>query len=78
MNLSRTLATNITRLRKEKGKSQEKLAEACGVSTQQISKIENARANVCLNTLQNICEGLNVNITELFLNDSENDVNTKP
>lgn len=66
MNLSVTLANNLLCLRRKRKLTQEILAEMCHISTQQVSKIENARANICMDILQKLCDGLEVDISDLF------------
>jgi len=72
------LALNTKMLRKKCGFSQEKLAEAAGLSAQSISDIEGCRTWVSDNTLEKLAQVLNVDIFQLFMpldkdngNDSE-------
>ena len=61
------LALNIKILRKKQGFSQEKLAEAAGLSAQSISDIEGCRTWVSDKTLENLAQALNVAIFQLFM-----------
>ena len=61
------LAQNIKTLRKQRGFSQEKLAEAAGLSTQTISDIEGCRTWVSDKTLENLAEALNAAVFQFFL-----------
>jgi transcriptional regulator with XRE-family HTH domain len=64
--VSRTLATNVRRLRKERGWTQDELAAATDVEQAAISLIENNRANPTILMVENIAQGLGVRFTELF------------
>ena len=61
------LALNTKILRKKWGISQEKLAEATGLSTQTISDIEGCRTWVGDKTLERLAKVLNVDIFQLFM-----------
>ena len=58
MRLERLVIDNIKRIRKEKGISQEKLAEACGTSTSYIGLMEIYRNIPKLSTIERIAEAL--------------------
>lgn len=70
MDLERTVIDNIRRIRKEKGISQEKLAEICGTSASYIGLRETYKNIPKLSTIERIAEALNVNPVDLFLSDS--------
>jgi len=70
------LAFNIKMLRKKKGFSQEKLAEAVNLSAQSISDIEGCRTWVSDKTLEKLAQALNVDIFELFMPSDKDDENT--
>lgn len=72
MNLERTVINNIRRIRKEKGISQEKLAELCDTATSYIGRLEIYGAEPRLSTIERIAEALNVPAIELFRDDTEN------
>lgn len=50
----------VATIRKEKGLSIRELAEACGVTAQNITKIEHGRYNVSIDILGKICDALEV------------------
>ncbi|WP_461255613.1 helix-turn-helix domain-containing protein [Treponema sp. R80B11-R83G3] len=66
MSLERLVIDNIKRIRKEKGISQEKLAEACNTATSYIGLMEIYRNVPKLSTIERIAEALNVDPLELF------------
>ena len=57
---------NVQRIRKEKGFSQEKLAELAGVHRTYIGMIERAEKNITLINIEKIAKALNININELI------------
>lgn len=58
-NLNRLrIGQKIAALRKEKGLTVRQLADLCGVSAQNITKIEHGRYNVSIDILGKICEAL--------------------
>ncbi|QNK57428.1 helix-turn-helix domain-containing protein [Paenibacillus sp. PAMC21692] len=56
----------IRQLRKEKGLSQERLAECSGLHTNYIGQVERGEKNLTLETLEKIVAGLDVSLEELF------------
>lgn len=52
----------VAAIRKEKGLSIRELAEACGVTAQNITKIEHGKYNVSIDILGKICEALGCKI----------------
>ena len=60
MNIKKTFGTNLRKLRTEKGFSQEKFAELCGLHRTYISDIECFQRNVSLENIQKIAEGLQI------------------
>jgi transcriptional regulator with XRE-family HTH domain len=64
--IRRVLAKNVRRLRNAKGLSQDALAADADQHQALISEIENARANVELDTLGKIAAALGVPPGELF------------
>lgn len=52
----------VAAIRKEKGLSIRELAEACGVTAQNITKIEHGKYNVSIDILGKICEALGCRI----------------
>jgi len=71
MNLDRLVIDNIKRIRKEKGISQEKLAEACNTATSYIGLMEIYRNVPKLSTIERIAEALGVDPLELFQRSEE-------
>ncbi|MCL2233070.1 MAG: helix-turn-helix domain-containing protein [Treponema sp.] len=70
------LALNIKMLRKKRGCSQERLAEAVNLSAQSISDIEGCRTWVSDKTLEKLAKALGVDIFELFMPLNEDEENT--
>ena len=66
MSLERLVIDNIKRIRKEKGISQEKLAEACNTATSYIGLMEIYRNVPKLSTIERIAEALEVDPLTLF------------
>lgn len=64
--LPRTLAGNLRRLRAAKGWTQEQAAEEAGINWRHWQKLEAGEVNVTLNTLGKICDGMGVEIRDLF------------
>lgn len=60
------LAQNLRRLRSAKGFSQKALAEMAGLSLPAIKKLEGAKAEPRMSTLQSIAAALDVRLQELF------------
>jgi transcriptional regulator with XRE-family HTH domain len=66
MDLERLVIDNIRRIRKEKGISQEKLAEACDTATSYIGLMEIYRNVPKLSTIERIAHALDVDPLALF------------
>ena len=66
MYLERLVIDNIRRIRKEKGISQEKLAEACNTATSYIGLMEIYRNVPKLSTIERIANALDVDPLVLF------------
>ncbi len=60
MDILRVFGTNLRKFRKEKGVSQEKFAELCGLHRTYISDIERCNRNVSLENVQKIADALGV------------------
>lgn len=60
-----TVGENIKRIRKEKGITQKKLGELCGIAEPNIRKYELGKANPKIETLMKIAQALEVPINEL-------------
>ena len=74
--VKKLLALNIKALRKKRGFSQEKLAEATGLAAQSISDIEGCRSWVSDRTLEKLALALNVDIFLLFVPQGDGGENT--
>jgi len=66
MYLERLVVDNIKRIRKEKGISQEKLAEACDTATSYIGLMEIYKNIPKLSTIERIAKALDIDPLELF------------
>jgi|ERR1041385_4155338 transcriptional regulator with XRE-family HTH domain len=64
--VSKALAANVRRIRKERGWTQDDLAAETEVEQAAISRIENARANPTLEMLESLARALDVPFVELF------------
>ncbi len=71
MNIQKILASNVYKLRKNAGLSQEHLAEKCGLHRTYIGGIEQCRLNVGINNIQRIAEALGVGADKLFEDTNE-------
>lgn len=58
----------IRELRKERGLSQEDLAELCGLDRTYISGIERGLRNVALRNIEALAQALGVSLSDLFKN----------
>ena len=65
MDVRERLAVNMKRLRKERGLSQEALADAAGLDRTYISGIERAVRNPTLTVLDRISKALNCGVGDL-------------
>lgn len=68
MSLEKTVIDNIKRIRKEKGISQEKLAEACNTATSYIGLMEIYKNIPKLSTIEKIAENILLKIFNTFCN----------
>ena len=66
MKLRKEFAKNLRRIRKERGISQEKLAELADLDRTYIGRIELKNANVSLETVEKLSQALNVSPLELL------------
>ncbi|EKS30257.1 helix-turn-helix domain-containing protein [Afipia felis] len=66
MDLRRTFAANVVKLRAEKGISQEELAHQAKVNRSYLSDLENARTHVGLEILGRIADVLGVEGADLL------------
>ena len=64
MNVNKIFADNIKLLRKERGLSQEALAERAGLHRTYIGAVERGKRNITLLNANRIAEALNVTLSE--------------
>ncbi|MEA5049944.1 MAG: helix-turn-helix transcriptional regulator [Oscillospiraceae bacterium] len=67
MDIIKVFGTNLKKMRLEKGLSQERFAEICGLHRTYISDIECFQRNVSLETVQKIADALNIEAYRLFM-----------
>ncbi len=61
----RLFATNMRRIRREKGLTQERVAEAAGLHPNYISSVERAERNISICNIERIAIALDVTMAEL-------------
>ena len=71
MNLEQIVVTNIRRIRKERGLTQEELAELCDTSVSYIGLLEIGRNIPKLSTIEKIANALGVDYIELFMSPND-------
>ncbi|WP_407169108.1 helix-turn-helix domain-containing protein [Bradyrhizobium sp. ORS 111] len=71
MDMRKLVGRNFSRLRKQKGFTQEIFAEASGFTQQYISGLENGRRNPTVVTLFELASTLGVSHVDLILPDEE-------
>jgi transcriptional regulator with XRE-family HTH domain len=64
--LQALLAANVRALRAQSGWSQEQAAEACGMATRLLQRVEAGDANTTMATLARLCAGFAVEPSRLF------------
>lgn len=69
MNIKRELGEKIKRMRKQKGLTQEQLAEIVDISSRNLSNIEVGANFPKAETLERLLTALNISTEELFAND---------
>ena len=67
MSLQEDLGRTISRLRKEKGYSQEAFANEAGIDRRYMSDIENGKRNISIDILDRVCNKLGIKISEFFV-----------
>ncbi|MRB23432.1 helix-turn-helix domain-containing protein [Bacillus thuringiensis] len=72
MNYRMILGKNICIYRKNKGMSQEKLAESCNLHRTYIGAVERGERNISIDNIGKIADALDVDITQLFKNERGN------
>lgn len=65
-NILMTFGKAVRKLRSDRGISQEKFAELCGLHRTYISDVELGKRNVSLENIGRIAEALNMPLSELF------------
>ena len=65
MDMRKLVGENCARIRKEKGLTQERLSELCGLSQQYLSDLERGKRNPTIVTLYEIAQALEVSHLEL-------------
>jgi len=65
MDMRKLVGRNAARLRKERGMTQEDLAEKCGLSQQYLSGLERGRRNPTIVTIYEIANALGVSHVDL-------------
>jgi transcriptional regulator with XRE-family HTH domain len=64
--LQARLAAAVRRLREEKGWTQEEAAHRCGMTTRLFQRVEGEDVNLTFTSLARLCEGLEVDVVQLF------------
>ena len=67
MDIIKVFGTNVRKYRIEKGVSQEKFAELCGLHRTYISDIECFRRSISLDNIQKIADALKIETYKLFM-----------
>lgn len=66
MNIKRKAGTRIKQLRKEKGMSQEQLANQAKVDRAYVGRVERGEVNISITVLELLLDELEVNMYEFF------------
>jgi transcriptional regulator with XRE-family HTH domain len=66
-----SLGDRIKQIRKQKGLTQDQVAEAAGIDSKSLSRIECNRFNPAIDTLQALAVALDVDIKDFFDQDTE-------
>lgn len=69
MDIIKVFGTNVRKYRMQKGVSQEKFAELCGLHRTYISDIECFRRSISLDNIQKIADALEIKTYRLFMED---------
>ena len=69
MDMRRLVGRNLARIRREKGLTQEQLADLCGLSQQYLSGLERGHRNPTVTTLFEIASALGISHVDLVLPD---------
>ena len=65
VDLRETMATNVQRLRRERGWTQEELADRVGLSARYVGQVERAQASASVTVLGRLADALGVEPAEL-------------
>ena len=71
MDIIKVFGTNLRKYRNEKGYSQEKFAELCGLHRTYISDIECFQRNISLENVQKIANALEIESYKLLIEEKE-------
>jgi transcriptional regulator with XRE-family HTH domain len=71
--IARQVGARVRYFRTQRGMSQEKLALECGMNAAFLGHVERGLRCPTVYTLQRICDGLQINIAELFLSELDGD-----
>ena len=66
--ITEKIGTRIRELRKETGLSQEKFAAKIGMDRTYFASVELGKRNISIINLEKIANGLNVSLSEFFIN----------
>ena len=69
MDIIKVFGNNVKKYRTQKGISQEKFAEKCGLHRTYISAIECYRRSISLENIQRIADALDIETYKLFIED---------
>ena len=69
LDIIKVFGTNVRKYRVNRGVSQEKFAELCGLHRTYISDIECFRRSISLDNIQKIADALGIETYKLFLED---------
>lgn len=67
MDIIKVFGTNLRKYRTERGLSQEKFAELCGLHRTYISDVERFQRSIALDNVQKIADALGIKTYQLFL-----------
>jgi transcriptional regulator with XRE-family HTH domain len=71
MDMKQLVGQNFTRLRKQKGLTQEQVADRSGISQQYLSGLESGRRNPTVITLHHLAQALGVTPVDLISPEGE-------
>ncbi|MBQ9845296.1 MAG: helix-turn-helix transcriptional regulator [Oscillospiraceae bacterium] len=71
MDIIKVFGKNVRKYRNEKGLSQEKFAEICGLHRTYISDIECFRRSISLDNIQKIADALEIETFRLFIEEKQ-------